>query len=99
MSEPPPETVRVDIWLWRARFFRTRRLATEHVSRRGLRITRHRQTRRTDKPGTPVAPGDVLTFGRGPHIQTIKVMALGVRRGPPDEARALYSQLGDDDVQ
>ncbi len=99
MSEAAPETLRADIWLWRARFFRTRRLASDHVSRRGLRITRHGKTRRTDKPGASLAPGDVLTFGKGPHIETVEVVSLGSRRSPPEEARALYRPLGDEDVQ
>lgn len=99
MTQAAAETVRVDVWLWRARFFRTRRLASEHVAGRGLRITRHGQTRRTDKPGASIAPGDVLTWGKGPHIQTVEVLALGVRRGPAEEAQTLYRPLGDEDVR
>ncbi len=95
MSDVPAETLRVDAWLWRARFFRTRGLASEHVSRKGLRITRHGQTRRVDKPGTQISPGDVLTFGKDDHIRTVEVIALGTRRGPPAEAQALYQPVGE----
>ena len=40
-----------------------------------------------------VKPGDVLTFPLGPHIRTVKVLALGERRGPAPEAQALYEDL------
>ena len=41
----------------------------------------------------PVKPGDVLTFPLGPHIRTVRVVALGIRRGPPAAARLLYEDL------
>lgn len=99
MSETPAPTLRLDVWLWRARFFRTRRMANEHVTRRGVRITRNGQTRRVDKPAASLAPGDVVTFGRGAHIQSVEVIGLGTGRGPAVEAQLLYQKLGDDDVQ
>jgi len=40
-----------------------------------------------------VKPGDVLTFPLGPHIRTVRVLALGERRGPAPEARTLYEDL------
>lgn len=40
-----------------------------------------------------VKPGDVLTFPLGPHIRTVKVLALGERRGPAPAARLLYEDL------
>lgn len=98
MSEAPLETARLDVWLWRARFFKTRALAAEAVSRRGVRLTRFEQTRRTDKPGAGVAVGDVLTFSRGSHIEIVEVAGLGHRRGPASEAQALYLRRGDEDV-
>jgi ribosome-associated heat shock protein Hsp15 len=88
--------LRLDIWLWRARFFRTRALSTAHIKRRGARITRHGKTRRINKPGTSIMLGDIVTFGRGAHIRSIEVLQFGDRRGPPDEARALYSMVGED---
>jgi ribosome-associated heat shock protein Hsp15 len=47
----------------------------------------------TEKAHHAVRPGDVLTFPLGPHIRVIKVLALGVRRGPAPEARLLYEDL------
>ncbi len=93
MSEDGLEEVRVDIWLWRARFFKTRALATTYVSRKGIRITRHGQTRKSDKAGQRIAPGDTLTFYKAKAIQTVEIVALGVRRGPPAEAEALYKRV------
>lgn len=94
MSEA--EVVRLDIWLWRARFFRTRGLATDHVKHKGVRYSRAGQTRRTDKAGATICVGDVVTFRRGEHIQTVEILSLGERRGPAEEAQALYRLLESD---
>lgn len=96
MAADGAETLRLDVWLWRARFFRTRSLASQHVSQRGVRITRHRQTRKVDKPGTSIVVGDVLTFTRARQVQTIEIAGLGSRRGPANEARTLYISLSED---
>lgn len=87
------DAIRVDIWLWRARFFKTRALATEHVTRRGLRITRHGQTRKTTKAGQRVSPGDVLTFYKAKSLETLEILEVGERRGPAAEAQSLYRRL------
>lgn len=93
MSEDSAEDVRVDIWLWRARFFKTRAIATDYVSRKGVRITKHGQTRKTDKAGQRVGPGDVLTFYKAKAIETVEILDIGVRRGPAAEAQTLYRRL------
>ncbi|MEL6286429.1 MAG: RNA-binding S4 domain-containing protein [Pseudomonadota bacterium] len=97
MTDQSIESQRLDVWLWRARFFKTRALAMQHISRRGVRISRHGQTRRVDKPATGVMVGDVLTFTRAKALQVIEVAGLGERRGPASEAQALYAVVGDDD--
>ena len=97
MSDTDAERLRADIWLWRARFYKTRAVAGSQIKRRGIRITRHGQTRRTDKPGATVCTGDVVTFGRSPHIRSVEVLGLGKRRGPASEAEALYRDLGDEE--
>ena len=97
MSDEDAEKIRADIWLWRARFYKTRALAGTQIKKRGIRITRHGQTRRTDKPGANVFEGDIVTFGRAPHIRTVEVLGLGTRRGPASEAAALYQDVGDDE--
>lgn len=82
--------VRLDVWLWRARFFRTRAMATEFVTRKGIRLTRHGQTRKTDKPGTRLQAGDILTFFKAKDLISIEFISAGLRRGPASEAQGLY---------
>ncbi|MHA7857134.1 MAG: RNA-binding S4 domain-containing protein [Henriciella sp.] len=92
MSDTAPG-VRVDIWLWRARFFKTRAIATDYVSRKGVRITKNGLTRKTDKAGQRVGPGDVLTFYKAKAIETVEILEVGERRGPASEAQTLYRRL------
>lgn len=89
-------SLRLDIWLWRARFFKTRALSTAHIRSHGVRLSHLGQTRRIDKPGTPIIIGDVVTFGKGGHIYCVEILDLGERRGPADEAKALYRPLETD---
>lgn len=81
--------LRLDKWLWFARFFKTRSLAAKLCQGSGVRIGGARVT----KAHHAVKPGDVLTFSQGRHIRVIRVVALGVRRGPAPEAQALYEDL------
>jgi ribosome-associated heat shock protein Hsp15 len=83
------ETLRLDKWLWHARFARTRSLAARLVAEARFRINGNP----TEKAHHAVRPGDVLTFPLGPHIRVIKILALGIRRGPAPEARLLYEDL------
>jgi len=87
------DTLRLDVWLWRARFFKTRPLAAGHIRGHGARITHDGLTRRVDKPATAITAGDIVTLARGAHISTIEILDLGTRRGPPAEARDLYRLL------
>ncbi|MEM1086732.1 MAG: RNA-binding S4 domain-containing protein [Pseudomonadota bacterium] len=96
MSDTSDEAVRLDIWLWRARFFKTRALATDYVARKGIRLTRNGQTRKVGKPGARLATGDILTFYKAKQIQTVEIIAFGERRGPASEAQALYSIIEND---
>lgn len=81
--------IRVDKWLWHARFFKTRSLAAKVVSGGHLRLNGQKVL----KPAQPVTGDDVLTFAQGREIRVIKVLALGTRRGPAPEAQALYADL------
>ncbi len=89
------DTCRVDVWLWRARFFKTRSLAARIVEQGGVRLSRGGARTPLDKPSRPVRCGDVLTFAQGTRWLAVKVEALGVRRGPAPEARTLYSVMVD----
>lgn len=88
MSEAAAK-LRVDKWLWHARFFKTRSLAATQVGEGSLRIN----GTATQKRAATVTPGDVLTFAQGDHIRVIQIDALGARRGPATEAQALYTDL------
>jgi ribosomal 50S subunit-recycling heat shock protein len=87
------EALRVDVWLWRARFFKTRSLAARMVDEGRVRLTRAGVETRIDKPARLVKPGDALVFALGGRLTAVRVEALGERRGPPAEARALYTPL------
>jgi len=89
------DACRIDVWLWRARFFKTRSLAARIVEDGGVRLTRGGGRGSVDKPSRAVRTGDVLAFAQGPRWLAVKVEALGERRGPAPEARALYSVLED----
>ena len=89
------DACRIDVWLWRARFFKTRSLAARVVEDGGVRLTRGDARSSVDKPSRAVRCGDVLTFAQGPKWIVVRVEALGERRGPAVEARALYNVLTD----
>ncbi|MFQ6016840.1 MAG: RNA-binding S4 domain-containing protein [Kiloniellaceae bacterium] len=82
-------SLRIDKWLWYARFFKTRGLAARLCNGGKLRIAGEIVSKAHHK----VKPGDVLTFPQGRHIRVVKVLALGTRRGPALEARLLYEDL------
>jgi len=87
------DTCRADVWLWRARFFKTRSLAARYVDEGRVRLTRAGQETRLDKCARPVKVGDALVFALGGRLVAVTVQALGERRGPAAEARTLYSTL------
>jgi ribosome-associated heat shock protein Hsp15 len=88
----PSESVRIDKWLWHARFYKTRGLAQQAACSGMLRLN----NARVEKASVSVKPGDVLTVPRGQReISVVRVHALGVRRGPAPEARALYEVLSE----
>jgi ribosome-associated heat shock protein Hsp15 len=82
------EKIRLDKWLWYARFVKTRALAAK-LCAEGIRI----DGVRVEKPGIGVKPGQVLTFTLGRHVRVIELVAVGIRRGPAEEARTLYRDL------
>lgn len=82
-----PAAMRVDKWLWHARFFKTRTLASKLAAAGNVRINGTKQTR----AAANVKVGDVLTFPLNAHVRVIEVLALSTRRGPAPEAQALYS--------
>lgn len=89
MSDAPPDKLRLDKWLWQARFFKTRTLAAKQVGGGHVRVNGVRAV----KPAQTVAPGDVLTFVQAQRARVVKIAAIGTRRGPAEEAQALYQDL------
>jgi ribosome-associated heat shock protein Hsp15 len=87
------ERQRIDVWLFRARFAKTRAEAARLISEGGARLVHDGVPRRLEKPSVEVQVGDALMFPQGGKLIAIKVEALAARRGPPAEARALYSEL------
>lgn len=81
---------RIDVWLWRARFAKSRSLAAAMVERGTVRLTHNGLQSRLDKPSRTVHVGDGLVFALGGRLVELEVLALGDRRGPASEARALY---------
>ncbi len=85
------EGCRIDVWLWRARFAKTRSLAAALVEKGAIRLTHNGTQSRLNKPSRTVHIGDTLVFAMGGRLIDLRVEALGERRGPAEEARALYS--------
>lgn len=94
-KEMPPEqtmsgeTLRLDKWLWYARFFKSRTLAATLCNAGRVRV----DGQIVSKAHHKLRPGEVLTFPQGQQIRIVKVVALGTRRGPAVEAQTLYEDL------
>jgi ribosome-associated heat shock protein Hsp15 len=85
----PVPSIRLDTWLWQARFCKSRAQAARLVAAGAVRVN----SVRASKPATPLRIGDGLTFPQGNAIRVVRVLALGTRRGPALEARLLYADL------
>ena len=83
------DTLRLDKWLWYARFFKTRANATRAISGGRFRL----DGEVISKPHRAAQPGQVLTFTQGDRVRVIRIVALGTRRGPASEAVELYEDL------
>ena len=86
---PGAARLRLDKWLWQARFFKSRSLAAAMLAAGQCRLN----GQHVQKPAAEVGPGDVLTFPQGARIRVVRVAALGLRRGPAPEALLLYADL------
>ncbi|HHL42312.1 MAG TPA: RNA-binding S4 domain-containing protein [Hellea balneolensis] len=90
------ESQRIDIWLYRARFFKSRALSGRFVSRRKVRLTRGGCTHKLSKPHFCLRVGDQLTFVNANKLIIVEILALGLRRGPASEATQLYRVISTD---
>ncbi len=89
----PPQSLRVDKWLWYARFFKTRGGCSRLVTGGKLRLN----AEKINKAAQAVRVGDTLTFPQARAIRVVRVVALGQRRGPAPEAQTLYEDLSPTD--
>jgi ribosome-associated heat shock protein Hsp15 len=81
------ERLRLDKWLWAARFFKTRSLATEAIAGGKVEVNGERA-----KPAKPLKLGDQVRLRLGPYEHTLIVRELSGRRGPASVAQALYEE-------
>ncbi|OCX62795.1 RNA-binding protein [Thioclava sp. SK-1] len=83
------DRIRIDKWLWQARFYKTRVLSSQMVQGGKLRVNGQKML----KPGRAVGPGDALTFKVHDQIRTLRIVECGTRRGPATEAQTLYEWI------
>ena len=89
MGVTPAEdnALRIDKWLWAARFFKTRALAAQAVAGGKVKVNGERV-----KPARAVRLGDALSIHIGPCEYVVRVLALSARRGPAPQATLLYEE-------
>lgn len=85
------DSIRLDKWLWQARLFKSRTIASRLCAGGRIRI----DGAPVDKAHYALRVGSVLTFPQARRIRVVRVLALGERRGPAAEARTLYDDLTD----
>ena len=86
-SRPKQEKLRVDRWLWAARFFKTRSLAKSAIENGKIELNGNRI-----KASKEIAQGDLLSVRRGDTVQVVTVLALTDKRGSATIAQGLYEE-------
>ena len=81
------DSTRIDKWLWAARFFKTRSLATDEVTKGRVHMAQH-----AVKPSKEVRAGDVLTIWQAKVPRTVVVKGISDQRGPAPVAQQLYEE-------
>jgi ribosome-associated heat shock protein Hsp15 len=82
--------VRIDKWLWAARFFKTRSLAADAIGAGKVEVNDERV-----KPAKPIQLGDTISVRLGPYLHVVRVRALSERRGPATIAATLYEETAE----
>ncbi|MBP3982500.1 MULTISPECIES: RNA-binding S4 domain-containing protein [unclassified Acidovorax] len=85
-----PDTMRLDKWLWCARFYKTRSLATEEISKGRVTVNGH-----PAKAARDLRCGDTVALRQGPVARTVLVRGLSGARGPAPVAQQLYEETAD----
>ena len=84
------QTLRVDKWLWAARFFKTRSLAAEEIGKGRVQVNEQ-----TAKASREVRVGDLVTLRQGTVQRTVTVRSISAQRGPAPVAQQLYEETAD----
>ena len=82
--------MRIDKWLWAARFYKTRSLAAQELDKGRVQLNGH-----AVKPAHEIKPGDKLTLRQGTVLREVQVLGLSMQRGPAPVAQALYEESAD----
>ena len=86
------EKIRLDTWLWYARFYKSRSLSSKAILSGKVRVN----SNKIIKPASKVKINDVLTINHVTTVRIIQIQSLGARRGPASEAQKLYKDLSGD---
>ena len=89
----PPQSQRIDKWLWYVRLFKSRSLAAKFVESGKIRLPHDNRKDRLTKPSQTIEVGAILTFSLHDRIRVLEVLGTGTRRGPASEAQTLYNDL------
>jgi ribosome-associated heat shock protein Hsp15 len=84
------DKIRIDKWLWAARFFKTRSLAVDEISKGRVQVNAQ-----DAKPSREVKPGDTVTLRQGPVQRTVTVRGISGARGPAPVAQQLYEETAE----
>ncbi len=90
MTDTAKPSMRLDKWLWAARFFKTRALAVEHIAKGRVSVNQQ-----PAKPARDVRIGDVIEINQAGVPRTVGVLGLSMVRGPAPVAQALYAETAD----
>ena len=89
-ADPAAGRVRIDKWLWAARFFKTRSLAAEAVAAGKVEVNEERV-----KPAKLIQLGDSVSVRLGPYLHVVHVRGISERRGPASDAATLYEETAE----
>ena len=84
------DKLRIDKWLWAARFYKTRSLATDEINKGRIEVNQQ-----VAKPAREVKVGDTVAMRRDGQVRIVLVLALSDVRGPAPKAQALYEETPD----
>jgi ribosome-associated heat shock protein Hsp15 len=87
LNTPQPDGLRLDKWLWAARFYKTRALAVEQISKGRVAVNGL-----AAKPARELRIGDLVDLRQGDVLRTVRVQALAALRGPASQAQLLYAE-------